>query len=256
MLATTTADTPTRRDVLPFGLRTARRRPWTAAALAAALLVAAGLHWWPTADASGTPAAASTVIAAGPIADATPRFVPVPDSAAPSSVTPVLQAPTAPATRAGTRAAARPSGLVASNGRARNSRAAGHEATSADAERSPLGAALEIATVQHLGQAEVLLTSFRAEPPRDSAAPALQGWARELLTTTRLLLDSPAARDPRLGPLLGELEPVLVQIVQLPAARQAEERLLIARSLEQSDLMSQLRAVVPAGPVTAQRAGE
>jgi hypothetical protein len=110
--------------------------------------------------------------------------------------------------------------------------------------------------VQHLGQVEALLAAFRAEPPREGAAPALQPWAGELLATTRLLLDSPAAADPRLGPLLGDLETVLVQIVQLPAARHGQERQIIAQSLDDSDLMTQLRAAVPAGPAGPQRSGE
>ncbi|HEY0969927.1 MAG TPA: hypothetical protein VGE02_02995 [Gemmatimonadales bacterium] len=113
-----------------------------------------------------------------------------------------------------------------------------------------------VATVQHLGQVEALLTAFRAEPPREGGAPSLEPWARDLLTTTRLLLDSPAAADPRLGPLLGDLEAVLVQIVQLPAARAAEERQIIAQSLDEGDLLIQLRSAVPAGPAVPQRSGE
>ena len=88
------------------------------------------------------------------------------------------------------------------------------------------------------------------------AAPALEPWARDLLTSTRLLLDSPAAADPRLGPLLGDLETVLVQIVQLPAARAAQERQIIAQSLDEGDLLTQLRTAVPAGLAEPQRSGE
>ncbi|HEX5580178.1 MAG TPA: hypothetical protein VFX39_01290, partial [Gemmatimonadaceae bacterium] len=116
----------------------------------------------------------------------------------------------------------------------------------------------QVATIQHLGRAEALLTTFRAEPPRGGAGsvPSLEPWARDLLTTTRLLLDSPAAADPRLGPLLGDLEGVLVQIVQLPAARADEERQIIAQSLDEGDLLIQLRSAVPAGPAVPQRSGE
>ena len=114
-----------------------------------------------------------------------------------------------------------------------------------------------VATVQHLGQVEALLTAYRAEPGADTASiAATDAWARELLSTTRLLLDSPAAADPQLGPLLGDLESVLVQIVHVPTARAARERQLIAQSLDQSQLMTHLRAVVPSGPAAPQRSGE
>jgi hypothetical protein len=43
-------------------------------------------------------------------------------------------------------------------------------------------------------------------------------WARDLLTTTRLLLDSPAGADPARRELLETLELVLVQIARLPRA--------------------------------------
>src|SRR5690606_24310075 len=110
--------------------------------------------------------------------------------------------------------------------------------------------------VQHLGEVEFLLSSFRMEPQVAEALPALQPWARELLTTTRLMLDSPVGRDVRYGPLLGDLEMVLTQIAQLPPARAAEERVLISSCLGRPDLMTQLRAAVPAGPGRPQRSGE
>jgi hypothetical protein len=135
--------------------------------------------------------------------------------------------------------------------------AAAPEAGVAVGASDGVAATYRVATIQHLGQVEALLTAFRAEPPRDgAAAPALEPWARDLLTSTRLLLDSPAAADPRLGPLLGDLETVLVQIVQLPAARAAEERQIIAQSLDEGDLLTQLRTAVPAGLAEPQRSGE
>ena len=119
-----------------------------------------------------------------------------------------------------------------------------------------LDGTLQVAAVQHLGEVEFLLTSFRLEPQVADVLPTLQPWARELLMTTRLMLDSPVGRDARYGRLLGDLEMVLTQIAQLPAARAAEERQLITRSLERNDLMTQLRTAVPAGPARPQRSGE
>lgn len=110
------------------------------------------------------------------------------------------------------------------------------------------GTAYRVAAVQHLGQAEVMLTTFRAEARRGEVAPEVGPWARDLLTSTRLLLDSPAASDPRLGPLLERLELVLAQIVQLPSPRDSTELQLIDDALEQGDVITQLRTVVPVGP--------
>jgi hypothetical protein len=110
------------------------------------------------------------------------------------------------------------------------------------------GRAYQVAAVQHLGQAEVMLTTFRAEARSGEVAPEVGPWARDLLTSTRLLLDSPAASDPRLGPLLERLELVLAQIVQLPSRRDSTELQLIDDALEQGDVLTQLRTVVPMEP--------
>ena len=116
------------------------------------------------------------------------------------------------------------------------------------AEAPPTDAAYRVATLQHFTQAEVLLTSFRAEARSGEVAADVAPWARELLTSTRLLLDTPAGADPRLGPLLERLELVLAQIVQLPAPDDQAELRLIDAAMEQGDVLMQLRAAVPAGP--------
>lgn len=109
--------------------------------------------------------------------------------------------------------------------------------------------AYQVATIQHLGQAEALLTTFRAEARSGEVTAEIRPWAQELLTSTRLLLDSPAAADPQVGPLLLRLELVLAQIVQLPSPRDTQELELIDDALEASDVLTQLRTAVPPGPV-------
>ncbi len=109
------------------------------------------------------------------------------------------------------------------------------------------------AAEQTLGQAEMLLTSFRAEARAGGTIdPQVTSWAGDVLSSTRLLLDSPAARDPRLRGLLEDLELVLAQIVQLgvtpPDARSGDTD-LIDHALQQRDLMLRLRTAVPAGAV-------
>ncbi len=108
-----------------------------------------------------------------------------------------------------------------------------------------------LAAVQTLSQAEALLTSYRATDlamRNPAAAQQLGSLGREVLSSTRLLIDSPAGRDPRLRPLLGDLELVLVQIVRLSGAPlDASDRALIDRALRDRDLLPRIRTAVPAG---------
>jgi hypothetical protein len=106
--------------------------------------------------------------------------------------------------------------------------------------------AYTVATVQHLGRVETLLTSLRASGRLDSSL-AIQ--ARQLLGTTRLLRNSPEL-DPRLRRLLSDLEDILMQIAQYNSARSDQELDLITDGLEERQVMPRLRAV-PAGPAQA-----
>ena len=77
-------------------------------------------------------------------------------------------------------------------------------------------------TSRYLGQTVALLVSL----PSSGAYKAdrkLVEHAGELLSTTRLLLDSPAADDPELKVLLDDLELVLAQVVRLSARRHDQE---------------------------------
>ena len=103
-----------------------------------------------------------------------------------------------------------------------------------------------VAMVKHLADAEVLLTSFSVGS-RDAAMNAqFAGWAKGLLSNTRLLLDSPAGDDPRRAKLLQDLEMVLAQIVQLAPDAKAEDRQLIEGSIQQGHVMTRLRTAIPA----------
>lgn len=112
-----------------------------------------------------------------------------------------------------------------------------------------------LAAVQTLGQAEALLTAYRAggaSLPRDASTRQLGTWAREVLGSTRLLIDSPAGADAQLRPLLDDIELVLVQIVRLSGSPlDSTDRALIDRALRDRDLLPRLRTVVPAGAADA-----
>jgi hypothetical protein len=108
--------------------------------------------------------------------------------------------------------------------------------------------AYELAEVNHLTAAEALLTSFRTRSPADQQQDArLAAWARELLSNTRLLLDSPVAADPQRRPLLQDLELLLVQIVQLAPGGAPQDREIMERTLQQDQFMTKLRTAIPAG---------
>lgn len=108
--------------------------------------------------------------------------------------------------------------------------------------------AYQVATIQHLADAEALLTSFRIESRSQKMDASLSTWARDLLSSTRLLLDSPAAEDPRRVRLLQDLELVLAQIVQLSPDAASRERELIEGAIRDGHVMTRLRTAIPAGP--------
>jgi hypothetical protein len=101
----------------------------------------------------------------------------------------------------------------------------------------------QVATSEHLARAEALLTVFGTSPNDAALDEQLASWARDVLSNTRLLLDSPAARDPSRRRLLEDLERVLVEIVQRsPTAGAAEERSHIERSMERTQVLPRLRS--------------
>jgi hypothetical protein len=101
----------------------------------------------------------------------------------------------------------------------------------------------QVATSEHLARAEALLTVFGTLPNDAALDEQLASWARDVLSNTRLLLDSPAGRDPSRRRLLEDLERVLVEIVQRsPTAGAAEERAHIERSLERTQVLPRLRS--------------
>jgi hypothetical protein len=114
--------------------------------------------------------------------------------------------------------------------------------------RGASSSAYEMVQVNHLSEAEAMLTSFRTRLPSDQQQDArLAAWARDLLSKTRLLLDSPVAEDPQRRPLLQDLELLLVQIVQLSPGSTPQDREIVERTLEQDNLMTKLRTAIPAG---------
>ena len=107
-------------------------------------------------------------------------------------------------------------------------------------------ATYDIASVQHLTAVEAMLTSFRADE-RSESDQALQRWARDLLASTRLLMDSPAAENNSRRQLLEDLEFVLAQIVQLDPNAPAEDRAMVDRAINREQVLTRIRSSIPAG---------
>jgi hypothetical protein len=100
-------------------------------------------------------------------------------------------------------------------------------------------------TNQYLGQAAALLISLPARDGTRKADATFANKAADLLVTTRLLIDSPAAtEDPKLRSLLEDLELVLVQIARLRGERNKGDLDLIHQAVEQGDVISRLNSAV------------
>jgi len=115
-------------------------------------------------------------------------------------------------------------------------------------DRGSTSPALAGAALQHLSRTETFLTGFRLEAQSRVPDSTLLSGARDLLGTTRMLLDSPDLRDQRVRQLLRELEVVLAQVAQLQAEPTREDADLIVHELDEQGVLPRLRTSIPAGP--------
>jgi len=221
--------------------RSAPRYAWLAMAAAAVLLVATGVGIGRWTSKTAPPAAQPERQVADRPADLAPTITgdsvqaSLPPAEASSAVASPSVASSKPSRIApqivGTRPLTR---LVAENG-------------SDGRTQAQLSAVTyQVATQQHLQDAEALLTSFSLESRDERMNAQFAGWAKGLLSNTRLLLDSPAGDDPRRAKLLQDLELVLAQIVQLSPNAAAQERELIQGSIQDAHVMTRLRTAIPA----------
>jgi hypothetical protein len=129
-----------------------------------------------------------------------------------------------------------------STDRARNAAGLGPDAL---AELPPSNDPVRVAMGEHLARTVALLTTVRDQDPSMGPGADVSAWARELLRTTRLLIDEPQLRDERTRRLLQDLELVLVQIIQArgsaPEAQRAPKE-----TLRETNLLPRMRAIVTA----------
>ncbi len=112
------------------------------------------------------------------------------------------------------------------------------------ADTSAIAEAYRDQTSDYLGQAAALLISLPAQSAPGKPDATFAGKAADLLVTTRLLMDSPAAQDPKLRSLLEDLELVLVQIARLRGERSKGDLDLIHQAVEQGDVLSRVNSAV------------
>jgi hypothetical protein len=119
---------------------------------------------------------------------------------------------------------------------------------------TPSATAYRLAAAEHLGQSEAFLTLFRASIRPGNDERLASATARELLTTNRLLLDSPAMQDRKTRLLLEDLELVLAEIAQLTPEPRERDLKLIREGIERDGMLPRLRTAVPAGTTQTQGA--
>lgn len=209
-----------------------RYAPWIG--MAATLLLGVGLGRFAWND--GVPAAA-TGAATPMVAASDPAAGPVSTDAAATAMdtgSPVRAVAGTPSTDA-----ARPVPVL---------RTAAGPSSSARASGTADGSAFErrdqtyrVASDQHLSRAEALVAVVAATSTDAMMDSLTAKWARDILTNTRLLLDSPAGEDPVRRKLLEDLETVLVQLVQR-SGRTDEDRAMLDRTLQRTQLLTRLRS--------------
>ena len=109
---------------------------------------------------------------------------------------------------------------------------------------SPAARPYQKTTEALLGQTAVLLAALSADRASESLASHVSTQATQLLGTTRLLLDSPAASDPQMHALLLDLEMTLAQVARLQPARADTELNRINEAIAERDIVPRIRLAV------------
>ena len=109
-------------------------------------------------------------------------------------------------------------------------------------------ASYQLSAERYLGQAVTLVAGLPKQLQSGRIDSAYVARASESLTQLRMLMDSPAASNPRLRALFEDLELVLVQVVQMPATDNAIDTKLIRQAMREKDVMPRLVDAVAETP--------
>ena len=233
--------------------RSSQRYAWFGLAAAAVLLVATGvgIGRWTSAtpevrQIADAPAQTAPVVTGDGIVAPDSRNTPIESSSTPAPAEAQPDGGTSrPAATTRTPDEIRRNPIVTGGGRLRP--VAPNNTTLASGNSNANPQVYQVATQEHLRDAEALLTSFSLESRDERMNTQFAGWAKGLLSNTRLLLDSPAGDDPRRARLLQDLELVLAQIVQLSPDAPAADRELVEGNIQNGLVMTRLRSAIPAG---------
>jgi hypothetical protein len=102
------------------------------------------------------------------------------------------------------------------------------------------------ATLSHLADAEVFITTVRADLRAGRADVDRAERSRELLSRTRLLLGSETDRSPAVETLLQDLELLLAEIAALPPGRNSMDQKILDETMRQGNVLPRIRAALPA----------
>jgi len=101
-------------------------------------------------------------------------------------------------------------------------------------------------TLEHLADAEVFLTSVRAELKSGQTDADRAERSRDLLVRTRVLLGSSRNRPPEVERLLEDLELLLAEIAALPSSHSSLDKTLLDESMRNGNIIPRIRATLPA----------
>ena len=120
--------------------------------------------------------------------------------------------------------------------------------TTVAAKAPDLEASYQLSAERYLGQTVTLVAGLPKQLQSGRIDSAYVAQASESLTQLRLLMDSPAASNPRLRALFEDLELVLVQVVLMPRDGSANEAKLIRQAMQERDVMPRLVDAVAETP--------
>jgi hypothetical protein len=106
-----------------------------------------------------------------------------------------------------------------------------------------------VAMQEHLSHTVALLAAVNDGGASHAVTKDIGSQARDLLTTTRLLLDQPQLRDSTTRRLLQDLELVLVQVIQARGSAPETQR-APQETLKETNLLTRVRALVTASSAT------
>jgi len=111
----------------------------------------------------------------------------------------------------------------------------------ADNDTLGLPVMLAALTTQHFASTEALLVTARQGLSGPATEASVATWARDLLLSTRLLLDTEELRDLRTRQLLQDLELTLALIVQAQSSGRAADAQSVRDDLDAGDLLLRVR---------------